>query len=281
MSLTPRRQGHRRTFGEKARAGAFLAVLHIVPLVAIVTGTTAADWWMFAVMYPGLGMFVATGLHRYFAHHAFRTSRVFQFLLGSASCLLFTDPIGFAGKHRIHHRYSDTEDDVHSPDQGWWTCWVWSLADDGLSDDDVIRATPDLARYPELMFIHRWFWVPGFAFAGFLVAAYGFSRMAIGYAFAILVVMHVSSAVNYVCHRWGTRRFETGDLSRNNLLVAILSWGEGWHNNHHFYPSSARAGLTWWEIDCNYYFIRLLEKLGIVWDVRTYPEHVHEQPKAA
>ncbi len=277
MTLTPRRLGHERTTVEKVRTAAFLIVLHAVPVIAIVTGTTAADWWMFAVMYPGLGMLVGTGLHRYFAHHAFRTSRPFQFLLATATSLTFTDPIGFAGKHRIHHRFSDTEDDVHSPDQGWFSCWFWSLADDGLSDDDVVRAAPDLAKFPELMLLHRWFWVPGVVFAGALLMIGGFSLLAIGYALAIVVVMNISSAVNYVCHRWGTRRFETADKSRNNLLVAILSWGEGWHNNHHFYPAGAQSGYAWWEVDCNYYLIRALAALRLVWDVRGYPEHIRQQ----
>lgn len=276
MTLTPRRHGHDRTRAEKVRTAVFLVVLHALPVIAIATGTSAADWWMFAVMYPGLGMLVGTGLHRYFAHHAFRTSRPFQFFLATATSLTFTDPIGFAGKHRIHHRYADTEDDVHAPDDGWFSCWFWSLADDGLSDDDVVRAAPDLAKFPELMLLHRWFWVPGIAFGALLVAVGGFSRLAMGYALAIVVVMNVSSAVNYVCHRWGTRRFETPDKSRNNLVVAILSWGEGWHNNHHFYPASAKSAYAWWEIDCNYYLIRFLALVGLVWDVRVYPAQIEQ-----
>jgi len=281
MTLTPRREGHQRTRVEKVRTAVFLVVLHAMPFVAIATGTAPADWWLFAALYPGLGMLVGTGLHRYFAHHAFRTSRPFQFLLATGTCLTFSDPVGFAGKHRIHHRYSDTDDDVHSPSQGWFSCWFWSLADDGLSDDDVIRAAPDLAKCPELMLLHRWFWVPGVAFAAALFAIGGFSLVAIGYVLAIVVVMNVASAVNYVCHRWGTRRFETADRSRNNLLVAILSWGEGWHNNHHYYPASARSAYAWWEVDCNYYLIRGLAALGLVWDVRGYPEQVRQPVEAA
>lgn len=280
MTLTPRRLGNRRTPVEVWRTAAFLVVLHAIPLVAILTGTTRADWIMFAVFYPGLGMLIGTGLHRYFAHHAFRTSRPFQFLLGLGTTLTFTDPIGFAGKHRIHHRYSDTEDDVHSPDDGWFSCWFWSLADDGLSDDDVIKAAPDLARVPELMLLHRWFWVPGITFALLTFAIGGFSMFAIGYVLAVVVVMNVSSAVNYVCHRWGSRRFATEDRSRNNAIVAALSWGEGWHNNHHFYPASARSGFAWWEIDFNWYLIRTLAALGIVWDVREYPESIRERAEA-
>lgn len=280
MTLTPRRQGNRRTAVEKWRTAAFLVFLHVVPIIAIVNGTTRADWVMFWVMYPGLGMLIGTGLHRYFAHHAFRTSRPFQFLLAVGTSLTFTDPIGFAGKHRIHHRYSDTEDDVHSPADGWFACWFWSMADDGLSDDDVVRAAPDLAKVPELMLLHRWFWVPGVLFAATTLAIGGFSMFAVGYLLSIVVVMNVSSAVNYVCHRWGSRRFNTEDLSRNNLIVAIVSWGEGWHNNHHHYPTSARSAYAWWEIDFNWYLIKTLAALGLVWDVRDYPEAAHAHAEA-
>lgn len=271
-----------RTPFEKTVAAFFLLAVHTAPLVAIATGTTRADWITFAAVHVMLALLVGTGLHRYFAHHAFRTSRPFQLLLGAATCLTFTDPIGFAGKHRIHHRYSDTDDDVHTPHDGWWSCWLWSYASDGLTDRQVREAVPDLMRYPELALLHRVFWLPGLVFGAALFAWGGFARLAIGYALAVAVLLHFTSAVNYVCHRWGTRRFETGDDSRNNWLVALITWGEGWHNNHHYYPASARAGFYWWELDANYWLIRLLAAIGLVWDVREVPERVlregREQP---
>lgn len=274
MPLTPRSAGHRRTRIEVSRAGFFLALVHVVPIAGLLAGPVAADWATFAGVHVMLALLVGTGLHRYFAHHAFQTSRAFQFVLALGTCLTFTDPIGFSGKHRIHHRYSDSDDDVHSPDDGWWSCWIWSLADDGLSDGDVIAAVPDLARVPELMFLHRWFWVPGLVFAGALYAIGGFTRMAIGYVFALVLLLHLTSAVNYVCHRWGTRRYSTRDASRNNALVAALTWGEGWHNNHHYYPGAARAGFAWWEIDVNYLVIRALATVRLVWAVRDVPTDV-------
>jgi stearoyl-CoA desaturase (Delta-9 desaturase) len=277
MPLTPRREGHQRTTLEKCRAGFFLFAVHAMPVVAILRGTVLPDWITALVVHLTLAFLIASGLHRYFAHHAYRTGRVFQFLLAAGTCLSFTDPIGFAGKHRIHHRYSDTEDDVHNPEDGWWSCWVWSLADDGLSDGDVIAAAPDLARVPELMLLHRYFWVPGVSFAAILFAIGGFSLVAIGYVFALMCVLHLTSAVNYVCHRWGSRRYATDDASRNNIVVALLTHGEGWHNNHHHYPTSARAGFAWWEIDANYVAIRILAALGIVWEVREVPAHVRQR----
>jgi len=252
----------------------FLLLAHALPIVAIVTGTTLTDWVTFGVVHVSLALLLGTGLHRYFAHHAFRTSRGFQAVLGTATCLTLTDPIGFAGKHRIHHRTSDTADDVHSPVHGWWQCWFWHLANDGITDEDVMRSAKDLARYPELVLLHRWFWVP----AAFLGAAFyawgGFSRLAIGYLLALALLLNLTSAVNYVCHRWGTRRYPTNDNSRNNLVVAVLTYGEGWHNNHHYYPGAARAGFFWWELDINYLLIRTLAVLRLVWNVREVPERV-------
>lgn len=264
----------RRSALEKCRAVVFLAAVHVLPVVAIVRGTTAADWVTFGVVYVVLAFSVGIGLHRYFAHRAFRTSRPFQFLLGVAACAAFTDPIAFAGKHRIHHRRADREGDTHSPDDGFWTCWFWSLVDEGYADADLVRAARDWVRYPELRWLHRWFLVPGVAVGGAMVVVGGFSRLAIGYCLALALLLNLASSVNYVCHRWGSRRYATRDQSRNNALIALLSFGEGWHNNHHHYPNTARAGFVWWEIDLLYWVIRLLAALGLVWHVREVPDRV-------
>lgn len=281
MPLAPAWSGAGRSRREVFLAGGFLVVLHLLPVAAVVRGTTTADWVTFAGVHVALALALGTGLHRYFAHHAFATSRPFQALLGLATCFTFTDPIGFAGKHRIHHRYSDTEHDVHTPEHGWWSCWFGSLANDGLTDTQVLAATPDLARFPELRVLHRWFWVPGILLGAGFYAVGGFSRMAIGYGLALVLLLNLTSAVNYVCHRWGSRRYETRDASRNNWLIAVLTYGEGWHNNHHYYPASARAGFFWWELDVNYWLIRLLAFLGLIWDVRDVPEGVRAREAAA
>jgi stearoyl-CoA desaturase (delta-9 desaturase) len=255
-------------------ATVFLIVLHALPIIAIAMGTTAADWWTFAATHLFIALAVGTGLHRYFAHHAFRTSRFVQALIAVGTCIAFTDPIGFSGKHRIHHRWSDTEGDPHSPVHGWFSCWIWSLADDHLSNADVTGACPDLMRYPELRWLHRFYWVPGITLGAVYFAWGGLPRLGVGYALALASVLHITSAVNYACHRWGSRRYDTSEGSRNNVIVAVLSWGEGWHNNHHRYPMAARAGFAWWEIDVNYYLIRTLALVGIVWDVREVPADV-------
>ena len=257
----------------------FLLAVHLLPVIAIIRGTRLADWLTLAVVFPVLSFAVGTGLHRYFAHHAFRTSRPFQFLLGLVTCATFTDPIGFAGKHRIHHRFSDTDDDVHTPRDGFWSCWYGSLVDDGLTEAQVRVAAKDLVRFPELLWLHRLFVLPGLATAAGLFWLGGFSRMAIGYLLALALMLNLTSAVNYVCHRWGSRRYATRDASRNNLWIAILTLGEGWHNNHHYYPGTARAGFYWWEWDPNYWLIRALAVLGLVWKVREVPAEVRSRRK--
>ena len=134
MPLAPRPADSQKPWWDTARVVAFLVVLHALPVAGLLAGPTAADWWTFGATHLTLAFFVASGLHRYFAHHAFRTSRLGQVVLAVGGCVAFTDPIGFAGKHRIHHRYSDTDGDPHSPNEGWFSCWIWSLADDHLTD---------------------------------------------------------------------------------------------------------------------------------------------------
>lgn len=273
MPLSPRSPVSVQPWWKTARAVTFLLVLHALPVIALLSGrVTAADWWTLVATHLTIAFFVASGLHRYFAHHAFRTSRVGQGVLAVGSCLAFTDPIGFAGKHRIHHRFSDTDGDPHSPHDGWFSCWIWSLADDHLTDEQVVAACPDLMKYPELRWLHRFYWVPGLVLALVYLWWGGLPRLAIGFALAVTMALHLTSAVNYLCHRWGSRPFDTAEGSRNNAFVALITWGEGWHNNHHRYPKAARAGFRWWELDVNYYLIRLLALVGLVWDVHEVPD---------
>jgi stearoyl-CoA desaturase (delta-9 desaturase) len=260
--------------GERWRNWLFIGALHALPVAAIVGGTTRADWLAFAVLYPASCVGIGMGLHRYFAHRSFRTSRAFQLALAVFAGTAFTDPIGFAGKHRLHHRHSDTPADVHSPGMGFWSCWFGSLVDDGCDETAVRAMTPDLARYPELVWLRRYFWVPGVAVGALTWCLGGFSMFAVAFCGSRVLMLNLASALNYFCHRLGTRRYATPDRSTNNVLVALLTFGEGWHNNHHHYPASARAGFFWWEIDPFYYAIRLLAWLGIVWDVREVPDRV-------
>ena len=264
-------QARVRPVSERWRIGASIAVLHVAPLAALIYGTGRSDWLFFACLYPFQAIGVGVCLHRYFAHRSFRTSRAFQFFLALCAASTFGNPVGFAGKHRLHHRHVDTERDVHSPVHGLWACWIGSLMDNGYTEKQVLERVPDLSGYPELMWLHRHPMAVGLGLCaiGFMVG--GWTTVAIGVCLGAALLVHQSSAVNYLSHRFGTRRFDTPDRSTNNWITGLLTFGEGWHNNHHYCPASARAGFCWWEIDMFFWVIWLFEKLGLVWDVRRPP----------
>jgi len=245
-----------------------LFALQVTPVVYLFKGTNPTDWILFAVIYPLQFIGVGVGLHRYFAHRSFKTSRWFQFVLALMAASVFGDAVRFAGKHRLHHRYVDSTNDTHTPLKGFWSCWYGSLLDNGYTDAELCAAAPDLTRYPELMWLHRHSRVPGLVLFAIVFLIGGVSGVAIGVLLGLTLVLNQSSMVNYFCHKYGRRRFDTRDRSTNNALIAALSFGEGWHNNHHHYPATARAGFCWWEIDMYYWVIWLFEKLGLAWDVR-------------
>ena len=261
------RPGRPRTWIHRARATFFIGLVHIAPIVAIVRGTRPADWVGFAIFYAMFAVSATVILHRYFAHGSFATNRVTQAVMATMASTMFVDPISFVGKHRLHHQFADTDRDVHSPNDGFWFCWFGSLVDEGYSDEEIVAAARDLARYPELRWLHANFVVPGLLVWAVLVTIGGFSLFAIGYCLSLAIVLNQASLVNFGCHRWGYRTYATRDDSRNNGLVAALTLGEGWHNNHHRFPRSARAGLRRWEIDPWYGVIRAMAVLGLAWNI--------------
>jgi stearoyl-CoA desaturase (delta-9 desaturase) len=246
------------------------------------------SWFALAVALAlyALRMFAITGFyHRYFSHKAFKTSRAMQFgfaLLGSTS--VQRGPLWWAAHHRNHHRHSDTEHDLHSPvTRGFfWSHVGWILTRRGFhTDRSVIR---DLERFPELRWLDRFDILLPVALATllFLLGSWlerahpalgtnGPQLLVWGFFVSTVVLFHVTVTINSLAHRWGHRRFDTRDHSRNNWLLALLTFGEGWHNNHHHYPGSARQGFRWWEIDLTYYALRVLAALGLVWDLKPVP----------
>ena len=232
-----------RDFPARAWTALLIGAMHAIPISALIIGTDASDWLLFAVIYPFQGAIgVGMGLHRYFAHKSFSTSRIFQFLLALCSASTFGSPMRFAGKHRLHHQHADRKDDPHTPVHGFWWCWFGSHLDCKYTEEEILERVPDLSRYPELVWLYRYWMAPGLALC--------------------LILFLI-----------GRRRFETNDNSTNNFIVTIFLAGEGWHNNHHRYPYSARAGFCWWEIDIIYWIICFFELFGLVWDVRRPPEH--------
>jgi stearoyl-CoA desaturase (delta-9 desaturase) len=179
-------------------------------------------------------------------------------------------PLWWAGHHRNHHRFADTEGDVHSPQKGfWWSHVGWILADKYKETD--LSAVPDLAAVPELRFLdrHNDFGWRLLALSTFLIG--GWSGLIFGFFGSTVLLWHVTFSINSLSHTLGKRRYATPDTSRNNPILALITFGEGWHNNHHHYQPSARQGFYWWEIDLTWYVLRGLRRLGVVSRLREPP----------
>ncbi|MGC4113871.1 MAG: acyl-CoA desaturase [Myxococcales bacterium] len=220
---------------------------------------------------------VTAGYHRYFAHRSYKTSRPFQFVLAFlAQTSAQKGVLWWAGHHRAHHAYSDTEQDVHSPVRRgfWWAHVGWILSRDyDHTDFDRIK---DFARYPELRFLNRFKLLPAVLYAGAILAIWGWEGLFWGFFVSTVALFHGTFFINSLAHVFGRRRFPTEDTSRNGLLLALIANGEGWHNNHHYFQTSARQGFYWWEIDTTYYVLRALAALRIVRDLREPPAKVLE-----
>jgi len=240
-----------------------------------------------AVVLYALRMFAVTGFyHRYFSHRTFRTSRVFQCMMAATGCLAVQrDPIWWAAHHVHHHKHSDKADDPHSPTHlGFWKSHVgWFMTK--ASFPTRTEYVKDWVKFPELIFLNRFDWLPGVMLAAalFVIGAWlqrfapelgtsGMQLLVWGFFVSTIALHHATFTVNSLAHGWGSKRFLTRDDSRNNLWIALLTLGEGWHNNHHHYPGSARQGFYWWEIDVTYYGLRLLQALGLIWDLRGVPD---------
>ena len=245
----------------------FFAV-HLVPLLAIFTGVTWKAVVLCLVTYWGRMFFITAGYHRYFSHRSYRTSRAFQFVLaaGGLTCAQ-KGPLWWAGHHRIHHRYADTIDDPHTPMKGfWWSHVGWILGDDTSAQPE--GSMKDFEKFPEIVWLSRHDWIGPWALAVLCTLVAGWSGLIIGFFLSTVLLWHSTFMINSLAHVFGSRRFETTDTSRNNFGLAVLTMGEGWHNNHHRHQHVCRQGLRWWEIDVTWYVLAGLEKLHIIWGVR-------------
>ncbi len=248
--------------------------VHLIPLLAIFTGVTRTALILFAVTYSTRLFFITGGYHRYFSHRSYRMGRVAQFLMAFGGTMAAQKgPLWWAAHHRDHHKYADTERDIHSPKRGfWWSHVGWILCDRyGASRHDKIQ---DLAKYPEIRFLDRNDWIGPWALG---IACYligGWSGLVVGFFASTVLLWHVTFSVNSLAHVFGRRAYATADTSRNSLLVAIATGGEGWHNNHHRYMWSTRQGFRWWQVDVTYYVLRVLNVLGVVHDLRPVPATV-------
>lgn len=252
--------------------------------VAAVAGVVWFGWsWAGLVLALGLYylrmFFVSAGYHRYFSHRAFKTSRTLQFILALGGTLSVQKGVlWWAANHRIHHRYADQPGDVHSPSRDgiWWAHVGWILSSRYVETD--WKRIKDFARYPELRWLNRHYLVPPIGLAVLLFAFGGAWALLWGFFVSTTLLWHGTFCINSFAHLIGTRRFATPDTSRNNLALALITMGEGWHNNHHHLPSAANQGIRWWEIDATYYLLLALARLGLVWGVRSWRGPAPEPP---
>lgn len=273
--------------------------LRVVPFVILHAScllVLAVGWSWTAVVVAcaayAIRMFAITAFyHRYFSHRSFQTSRWMQFLFAVVgSSAIQRGPIWWASHHRAHHRFSDAEGDVHSParDGFWWSHMGWILCRANFQPRQEL--VPDLMRFKELRFLDRFdVLVPLLSFVGFyllgeMAAGAGLETsggqlLVWGFCISTVVTYHVTFSVNSVAHRMGSKRYETGDDSRNNLILSLLTFGEGWHNNHHRYQGSVRQGFRWWEIDLTYYVLRVFAVFGLVWKLNPVPARIIEEGK--
>jgi stearoyl-CoA desaturase (delta-9 desaturase) len=239
-------------------------------------------------------MFAITGFyHRYFSHRAFKTSRAGQFIFGLlGASAVQRGPVWWAAHHRYHHANSDLESDLHSPSQhGFVRAHMgWFLTIKGFAPD--LRFARDWLKFPELRWLDRFdilvpvalgvaMYLLGGALARSLpqLGTSAGQMLVWGFFISTVLCWHATYTINSLSHVLGRQRYRTGDTSRNNWLLAILTLGEGWHNNHHYYPSSARQGFYWWEYDLTYYLLKLMSWLGLIWDLKTVPAAVRDNPR--
>jgi stearoyl-CoA desaturase (delta-9 desaturase) len=250
-------------------------LIHLGCFAVFWTGVNSRALVLGLALY-GLRMFaIGAGYHRYFAHRAFRTSRIFQF--GLAFLALTSAQRGilwWAAKHRQHHMHSDTDADLHSPVlRGFLYAhigWIFLFQNDATDYESV----SDLAQYKELLWLERHSYLPPAALALLTWLVAGWPGLIIGFCCSTVAVWHVTFSINSLSHLIGRRPYITGDQSRNNWLLALLTMGEGWHNNHHAYQASVRQGFRWWEFDPTFYILRGLSWFGLVWDLHVPPNTV-------
>lgn len=219
--------------------------------------------------------FITAGYHRYFSHRSYQTSRFFQFVLAFfAQTSAQKGVLWWAAHHRDHHKYADEEGDPHSPRlAGLYYAHVgWIL--DPRNDETGLDRVRDLAVYPELRWLNRFHLVPPVLYAVALTAIGGWEALFWGFFVSTVLTWHGTFTINSLTHVFGIQRFDSDDDSRNSWLLAILTFGEGWHNNHHHYQSATRQGMLWWEYDFSYYLLRLLAVFRIVWGFREPPERI-------
>lgn len=245
----------------------FLILFHFAAVAAVFFWSWPAIITAVILSWVGGSLGIGMGWHRLMTHRGYKVPKVIEyFLIFCGSLALEGGPIQWATTHRIHHAHTDKEGDPHTPRDGrWWAHigWILTPPPQILDQRRLQRYAPDLMNQRFYRWLNRFYYVPLIMLAVALLAVGGWRVMLWGIFLRVTVGLHFTWLVNSATHIWGRRRFETTDDSRNNWWVALLSFGEGWHNNHHAHPRAARHGLTWYEIDVNWYGIRVLQFLGL------------------
>jgi fatty-acid desaturase len=250
----------------------FMVLFHIGAIAALFMFSwkaliCSAVLWLYASNI-GIGMCY----HRLLTHRGYKVPKWLEYFMTIGATLsLEGGPIFWVATHRVHHQHSDHEGDPHTPTEGgWWAHMGWIISGVSIHSETAMlaRYAPDLARDKFHVWISKYHWVPMVVVGLALLAIGGWSCVMWGIFLRVTIQLHATWLVNSATHMWGSRRFETKDRSRNSWWVALLTGGEGWHNNHHAHPVSARHGLAWYEFDQNYLGILLLKKLGLAWDVK-------------
>ena len=260
-------------------------LIHLACFAAIWTGASVIAVGTCLVLYVVRMFAITAGFHRFFSHRTYQAGRIFSFLMAFAGTAAYQKgPLWWSSHHRRHHLHADTEDDLHSPlTRTLWRSHVgWFLHREGQITQWAL--IPNLLKYRDLRFLDRFYPVPPlmlaaatFVFGSALeryapvLGTSGWQMLVWGFFISTVLLYHGTFTVNSLAHIFGKRRFSTEDNSRNNLFVALITLGEGWHNNHHHYATSERQGFYWWELDISHYTLRVLSWFGIVWDLRPPP----------
>jgi fatty-acid desaturase len=265
-------------YGRKHQHG--LNWITAIAMTGFHIGAVAALFYIdYGAMLAALILYYAGGMlgigmsyHRLLTHRSYRTTKFIEYFLTICGTLaLEGGPIFWVATHRIHHQKSDQEGDPHTPREGgFWAHMGWILMGEGLHHDASVLAkyAPDLSKDKFHVWLSNWHWLTNVVVGLGLLAYGGIPYVLWGIFFRTTVGLHATWLVNSATHLWGRRRFQTRDDSTNNWWVALLTFGEGWHNNHHAHPTSARHGLAWYELDQNWIGIRALQMLGLAWDIK-------------
>jgi stearoyl-CoA desaturase (delta-9 desaturase) len=274
----------------KLRSEITFIIVHLLPLAALFTGATLFDWLMCIFFYFFRMFWITGGYHRYFAHKSYKTSRLFQFVIAfMAQTSAQKGALWWAAHHRHHHRHSDTPADPHSMKlYGFWYSHIgWIVGPDFKATD--FKTIGDYAKYPELVWLNKYHAIPPTVLALFIMAMgglvdggsvtlmfshVGFSALFIGFFLSTVITYHGTFSINSIMHKFGNQRYDTNDESKNSIWLALLTLGEGWHNNHHYYEVASRQGFFWWEIDITWYVLKIFSWFGLIWDLKGVPDHI-------